>query len=280
MVGVSEPIARAIAAAVLLAMTYLLIVSSFIDLEHTIIPDEITKPFQLAAPWLAMGSGVVVAHHSLFDPTQWLFRFDVFNRPIATTSTFVLIFASSVFLILLLLLLSLPVARVIYSRFCPPEHRWSEHDHRGFRIGVLWYVAVTVPPTVALLVLTWLQPGGEKGWWIWFVGQGALAVYGSLVGWLSLYVVGLLGTIAFRRNAMGFGDVKFLAPVGAFLGPIGVLYAFFAAAIVGTLVGLPLRLLRKQREIPFGPWLAVGAILALLFGADMHRLLIGNFTGP
>jgi leader peptidase (prepilin peptidase)/N-methyltransferase len=133
---------------------------------------------------------------------------------------------------------------------------------------------------VALLVLTWLQPGGEKGWWIWFVGQGALAVYGSLVGWLSLYVVGLLGTIAFRRNAMGFGDVKFLAPVGAFLGPIGVLYAFFAAAIVGTLVGLPLRLLRKQREIPFGPWLAVGAILALLFGADMHRLLIGNFTGP
>ena len=89
-------------------------------------------------------------------------------------------------------------------------------------------------------------------------------------------MVGLLGTIAFRRNALGFGDVKFLAPMGAFLGPIGIAYAFFFAAIVGTIVGLPMRLLASKREIPFGPWLAAGSILALIWAPDLHQWLFSQ----
>ncbi len=277
--GVDEPIARAIAGAVVLSLAYLLVVSSFIDLEHTIIPDEITKPFQAAAPWLAVGTGVGMSHHNLFNPQDWLVHLDVFRNAVMTPSHFITIFAVSVAVALGLLLASLPLARWVYSSFCPPEQRWGELDHRGFRIGVLWYIAVTVPPTLAVLALVYFQPGGPNGWWIMCASQGAMAIYGSLIGWLSLYCVGLLGTMAFRRNAMGFGDVKFLAPVGAFLGPIGVLYAFFGAAIVGTLVGLPMRLLHKQREIPFGPWLAVGAVLALLYGPELHRLLLGRMAG-
>ncbi len=275
--GVSEPIARAIAACVILSMSYMLIVSSFIDLEHTIIPDEITKPFQLVAPFLAMGTGVVMSHHALFNPIEWLIRYDAFGHPSATTGRFLTIFSVSVFIVLLFLAVSLPLAKIIYSRFCPPEQRWSDDDHRGFRIGVLWFVAASVPAAIAVIILALVKPGGTLGWWVAGVGQAATAVYGSLTGWMSLYVVGLVGTIVFRRNAMGFGDVKFLAPVGAFLGPIGVLYAFFGAAIVGTVVGLPMRLMRKQREIPFGPWLAIGAIIALLFGPDMHKFLMGSF---
>jgi len=75
---------------------------------------------------------------------------------------------------------------------------------------------------------------------------------------------------------MGFGDVKFLAPIGAFLGPVGVLYAFFFAAMVGTVVGLPMRLLASRREIPFGPWLAVGAVLALIWGPTLHQWLFSQ----
>ncbi len=274
--GVAEGVARAIAAAVILSLTYLLVVASFIDLEHTIIPDELTKPFQLAAPVLALGTGSVLAHRQLFDPTTWLMHYNVFNQPVPTTSLFVWQFLAAVGAVLLFLALSLPLARVIYSRFCPPEQRWSDADHSGFRMGVLWFMAATAVVSAALLALVGWESTSDHTWWRMCAGHGALAILGSLTGWLSLYVVGLLGTIAFRRNAMGFGDVKFLAPIGAVLGPVGVLYAFFFAAIVGTVVGLPMRLLASRREIPFGPWLAVGAALALVWGAQVHHWLFSH----
>ena len=275
--GVADGIARAISAVVILALAYLLVVASFIDLEHTIIPDELTKPFQLAAPLLALGSGSVLGHRLLLDPAAWLLQRNILGDATATTSSFVWIVVSVVGGVLLVLALSLPLAKVIYSRFCPPEQRWSEADHRGFRLGVLWFMGATTVSTLLVLMLVWWQPGGEVGgWWRQCAGHGTLALFGSLVGWLSLYLVGLIGTIAFRRNAMGFGDVKFLAPIGAFLGPIGVLYAFFFAAMVGTVVGLPMRLLASRREIPFGPWLAVGAVLALLWGPTLHHWLFSQ----
>lgn len=275
--GVADGIARAVSAVVILALAYLLVVASFIDLEHTIIPDELTKPFQLAAPLLALGSGSVLGHRLLLDPTAWLWQRNILGDTTATTASFVWIVVCVVGGVLLVMALSLPLAKVIYSRFCPPEQRWSEADHRGFRLGVLWFMGATAVSTLLILVLVWWQPGGDAGgWWRQCAGHGALALFGSLVGWLSLYLVGLIGTIAFRRNAMGFGDVKFLAPIGAFLGPIGVLYAFFFAAMVGTVVGLPMRLLASRREIPFGPWLAVGAVLALVWGPTLHHWLFSQ----
>ena len=274
--GANDLVARAIAAAVTLSLAYLLVVASFIDLEHMIIPDELTKPFQLAAPLLALGSGSVLGHKLLFDPTNWLVHQNILNQPVLTTSIFIWKFMVVVGVVLLALALSLPLAKYIYSQFCPPEQRWDEASHQGFRTGVLWFMVATIPACAVVLGLVIVQPGGDHGWWQMCAGHGALAIFGSLTGWMMLYVVGLLGTIAFRRNAMGFGDVKFLAPMGAFLGPIGVAYAFFFAAIVGTIVGLPLRSLASKREIPFGPWLAVGAILALIWAPDLHQWLFSQ----
>ena len=274
--GVPDGVARAIAGAAILALVYLLVVASFIDLEHTIIPDELTKPFQVAAPFLSLVTGAVLAHRLVFDPTTWLVQRNILGDAMPTTAVFAWGVAGIAVGVLLLLLLSLPLAKVIYSRFCPVDQCWSEADHRGFRIGVWWFMGGTALATAALLVLAWWQPGGDPGWWRRCAGHGALALFGSLTGWLALYLVGLVGTIVFRRNAMGFGDVKFLAPIGAFLGPIGVLYAFFFAAVVGTAVGLPMRLLTSRREIPFGPWLAVGAVLALVWGPQLHHWLFSQ----
>lgn len=271
--GVAEPLARTIAGAVILSLAYLLVVSSFIDLEHTIIPDELTKPFQLAAPVLALGTGAVLGYRVVFDPTTWLVQRNILGDPVPTTATFVWNLVAVVVAVLLFLAVSLPVARYIYSRFCPPEERWKDEDHQGFRVGVWWFMGATTVCTILLLLLVWWQPGT---WWRVGAGHAALALFGSLTGWMSLYLVGLLGTVAFRRNAMGFGDVKFLAPIGAFLGPIGVLYAFFFAAIVGTLVGLPMRLIASKVYIPFGPWLAVGALLALVWGPQLHQWLFSQ----
>ena len=65
---------------------------------------------------------------------------------------------------------------------------------------------------------------------------------------------------------MGFGDVKLLAMIGAFLGPVGVIETIVAASAVGLLFGLGWALLRRSFASPFGfgPMLAAGALLTLL----------------
>ncbi len=65
---------------------------------------------------------------------------------------------------------------------------------------------------------------------------------------------------------MGFGDVKLLAMIGAFLGPAGVLETIFAAAVLGLLFGLATMLVTRDARVPFGfgPAIAVGAVAVLL----------------
>ena len=80
------------------------------------------------------------------------------------------------------------------------------------------------------------------------------------------------------REAMGFGDVKFMALVGAFLGWQGVLFTIFAGAILGTFVALPARLIGRQEwaaKIPFGPYLVAGATAWLFAGPQILDWYLG-----
>ncbi len=74
------------------------------------------------------------------------------------------------------------------------------------------------------------------------------------------------------REAMGFGDVKLIAAIGAFLGWQAVFFTIFAASIIGSLVGIA-AILASHREwsakIPFGPYLSLGALLWLFFGPQL-----------
>ena len=85
-------------------------------------------------------------------------------------------------------------------------------------------------------------------------------------------ISGLTRRMVYSREAMGFGDVKFIAMIGAFLGWQAVLFTIFIASVAGTLVALPLRLIGKQEwsaRIPFGPDLALGGVVWLFFGRDL-----------
>jgi leader peptidase (prepilin peptidase)/N-methyltransferase len=272
--GLPGWMAQAATAGILCAVLWFLVVATLIDLEHLIIPDELTKSFQLAAPLLAMLTTTNTAVG--WDAGGWLRSKDIFGTVTEQPGAFlvrVLVVAGAA---VALLLLTLPLARWIYSRFCPEGERWSEDDHRGFRAGVLWFAAATVLSGCVLAALVAVGSPVALGAAA-ALGQGLL---GSLAGWWSLYAVGLLGTMAFRRNAMGFGDVKFLAPIGAFLGPVGVLYAFLGAATAGAVVGLPVYLATRRNLIPFGPYLALGSVLALAGGPRLHQwLFAGIFQG-
>ena len=81
--------------------------------------------------------------------------------------------------------------------------------------------------------------------------------------------------ITLPREAMGFGDVKFLACIGAFLGWKGVLFSLFAGSLTGAVIGVILLVATRDRaggRIPFGPYLALGAVLWVLAGPELLQL--------
>lgn len=93
------------------------------------------------------------------------------------------------------------------------------------------------------------------------------AVAGALVGAGILAVIRWLGGLAFKREAMGLGDLKLMAMVGAFIGVWKAgLVDFFLAPILGALIGLALKLRNGREEIPFGPFLAAGTLIAIFWG--------------
>lgn len=95
------------------------------------------------------------------------------------------------------------------------------------------------------------------------------ALLGVLVGGGTIWMIRIVGTWAFRQEAMGFGDVKLMAFLGGFLGWGEALLCIFLAAFIGSLVGLSLKLtgrIEKFGHIPFGPYLALGSYGCLMFG--------------
>jgi leader peptidase (prepilin peptidase)/N-methyltransferase len=94
------------------------------------------------------------------------------------------------------------------------------------------------------------------------LGRAAL---GAAVGFVLLYGVAWAGEKAFRKEAMGGGDIKMMAMVGAFVGWKGVLLTVFGGALFGTVVFVPISL-RTKKLVPFGVFLAAGAALTFVAG--------------
>ena len=91
---------------------------------------------------------------------------------------------------------------------------------------------------------------------------------GVLVGGGFLYLTALAGEIVMKKEAMGGGDVKLLAMIGAFLGWRSVLLAIFFGSIIGSVVSLALiglKIKKRTDYIPFGPYLSLGAVISLFY---------------
>ncbi len=93
-----------------------------------------------------------------------------------------------------------------------------------------------------------------------------VALLGAAVGFALLWLVGSVGKWVFKEEAMGGGDIKMMAMVGAFLGWQGVLLTIFLGALAGTAIFLPLALVGRKKLVPFGVFLAVGAAVTYLIG--------------
>lgn len=82
--------------------------------------------------------------------------------------------------------------------------------------------------------------------------------------------------IVVPREAMGLGDVKFMAAIGAFIGWQGALFSLMVSSLIGAAVGVTLILLRKREwssRMPYGPYIALAAVIWLFGGKKLFHAI-------
>ncbi len=106
------------------------------------------------------------------------------------------------------------------------------------------------------------------------------SLLGILLGGGGLLLLGLFGDYVFKKESLGGGDIKLAAMLGAFLGWQKVLFVFIASAalgIIGAVIMMAIsRHARESHQIPFGPFLAAAAVIALLFGDSLIQLYLDH----
>lgn len=147
----------------------------------------------------------------------------------------------------------------------------------AFAVRVVYPIAFDASLLPGFQAVPGLPLIGYPGWVYGLI----TAVFGALVGGGSLWLVGEFWKRLRGVDAMGLGDVKMMFGVGALLGWRLSLLTIFTGAFAGALVGIALVLRQKDRnlqmQIPFGIFLGVGSVVALLFGEHLIEWYLGRF---
>jgi len=112
---------------------------------------------------------------------------------------------------------------------------------------------------------------------------GSLA--GAVSGGGSIFIMKMLGTLMFKNkikelgieSAMGDGDIKLMAMIGAFLGWKLVLLTFFIAPFLGSVHGIISKFRNGFETIPYGPFLSMAAVISVFFGNKILSLFLYGF---
>lgn len=107
------------------------------------------------------------------------------------------------------------------------------------------------------------------------------AAIGFVVGGGALLALAYLGEWLFKKEAMGGGDIKMAAMLGAFVGWQKVLLIFVGGAVIGMVVSIIWMLVskkvRSERIIPFGPFLAMASFVVIAYGDPIIQFYVANF---
>jgi len=141
---------------------------------------------------------------------------------------------------------------------------------------------ITYPAMAAVLIIDIFQsPAGIMDLalnWPWQgVANGAM---GGAIGFFFLFIPYLVTFAIYRKEAIGFGDVKLAGLIGLITGPRLVLVSLTLGAILGGVTGIILLLLKlkgRRDALPFGSFLAIAAMIALIWGSDILNWYLGLF---
>jgi leader peptidase (prepilin peptidase)/N-methyltransferase len=247
----------------------LLIAATFIDFEHFIIPDEITIGGTIA------GIVASVAVPALMDTTS--------------RSRAVLVSVLSAVLGYVVLWVVLEAGKKIFGKKrirldAPAAFTWTrKDDDADFVVGDeagLWsdYFARETDQLILhcdeVIVAERNLGAADLRFHYNRVKVGDEEIALDTLDRIS----GVVRELEIPREAMGRGDLKFLACIGAFLGWRAVLFSIFAGSLLGSVVGIGTLLIGKRvwsAKLPFGPYLALGAMIWMFFG----EALVGWYTG-
>ena len=108
-----------------------------------------------------------------------------------------------------------------------------------------------------------------------YVSSAVNSSLGVLAGGGSMFLMGVIGERIYRRQAVGGGDVKLMAMIGAFLGWKLVLVTFFLAPLLGAGVGIFMKIRFHKDVIAYGPYLSLAAVISLLAGGRILDYIFG-----
>jgi leader peptidase (prepilin peptidase)/N-methyltransferase len=243
----------------------LLIVGTFIDLEHFIIPDQITIGGTVAG---IIASSVVP---------------ELMNTDLRTAALIRSVLAAALGYLVLMLVLELGKMAFGKKRIRldkPSPFLWMRQgDDAEFVVGEersLWSEHFARKTDRLLLECVEAKIDNREFDTVTLNFHYDRVAVGNEVVLLdeTSRISGTVSELQIPREAMGRGDLKFLAAIGAFLGWRAVLFSIFAGSLVGSLVGLLTLLLGKRvwsAKLPFGPYLAFGALIWMFFGETVVR---------
>lgn len=243
----------------------LVIAATFIDFEHFIIPDEIT-----------MGGIIMGLLASITVPR--LMNTDERLRALVVSAISAAFGYALLWLVLQGGKLAFGKKRIRLDR--GTAFTWTRQgDDAEFVVGenkMTWSELFARESDVLLLRCTAAQVAGrELADTILRFKYNCVQVEGGSYDLDKLaQITGLANEIQIPREAMGHGDLKFLASIGAFLSWRGVLFSLFAGSLYGSIIGLATLMLGRRvwsLKLPFGPYLALGALTWMFFGDALMR---------
>lgn len=233
----------------------LMVVASFIDIDEKTIPDEITVYGALVGLSLA-----AILPFSLLPnptpPTTVVPLLAAIPWPTWLNGTWGLIAGLACFL-------------GWYYAILPKIWRTKDGIVKAVRLLVASLLRYAITPLTCTLAL--LGCAAIATVWKLFPlvsWQGLLtSLFGMALGTGLVWAVRIIGTLALRREAMGFGDVTLMAMIGTFVGWQPALVVFFLAPLTGVFLAIGQWVLTGRKDIPYGPFLCFGTWFLIEFWA-------------
>jgi leader peptidase (prepilin peptidase)/N-methyltransferase len=136
------------------------------------------------------------------------------------------------------------------------------------RVSVIDWISFEIPFFYSLILFS---AGVIFSFFNFFLGTELLerffnSLLGAVVGGGILFVFALSGKMLYKKEVMGGGDIKLMAAIGTFIGWENVLFTIFTAAVLSSLTGLVLIIVKKvkmQSYLPFAAFLSAGTLISL-----------------
>ena len=251
----------------IILLSFLIAVSA-IDLELLIIPLVICW-FITAVGLICSALGVyiidpaVIRNHSLL--------------PSASARTASLAIGAAAGLVISLVLLETKLIKRSYDSGEPQglhekpdeSHKEPEFNHYSEILKEIIFLMPIIVCSAAIYLLCEKVPSIHT-WWLDFSQKPLIAGFlGSLWGYFTgcgvIWTARILGTLGFKKEAMGLGDVHLMGAAGTIIGPLLVVVAFFVAPFFGLGWAGISAFFKKSRQIPYGPFLSLGILAVMIF---------------